>query len=138
MADIFGTFRVVAKNKTIEKRTTKAGSVLNFTLVDTETRDTEVPVWYKATVWGKLADLLEGNVVHSDCFVITGRAYRTTWTNKEGEEVASDEISVSNIKRVSTLPIRPRDEQGDADMAEVASTTKAAAKAKPSYDEVPF
>ena len=135
MAEIYGTFRVVAKNKTIEKRTTKSGSVLNFTVVDTGTRDNEAPVWYKATVWGKTADLLEGNVSHNDTFTLSGRVYRTTWTNGEGAEVPSDEISVSTIQRVSTLPIRPRDESSDADMAEVASTAK---KASSKYDDVPF
>jgi len=100
-----GLFRVIAKNGDPEVRKTSGGSsVVNFTAVPLARQDQE-PIWYKITIWGTLAEMLEGNLKHSDVFMIGGEVGRSKWGDEDDPKY-DDTINVRSIQRVQPLPLK--------------------------------
>lgn len=134
-----GLFRVIAKKGDPEKRTIASGSsVMNFTAVPLTKQDEE-PIWYKVTLWGGLADLLEGDIKHSDVFLIAGEVGRTKWGDEDDPKY-DDTLTVRSIQRVQPLPLKvyTKGENSSEAEAQAEKMASAANNGKSSKKDLPF
>lgn len=121
----------------------EAGSshVLNFKATPAYTPEGKSTIWTKVTLWGKLAEMLSGNVQHGDTFFITGDLQRESYETDSGETRYTEVLTVTKIVRVKSLPLAGESSEATEDSG--TTRTKAVAKAASTStpvvaDDIPF
>lgn len=88
-----------------EERHTKDGKIVaNFSLATNQMKD--VTEWHNIIVWEKLAENCMKYLSKGKMAYIEGRITSRKWTNKQGQEVTSQEVVAMDVKFLS-----PREEK---------------------------
>lgn len=101
-----------------ESRFTGQGTqVCSFSIATTEKKgQDEVTTWFRVTAWGKLAELCQQYLAKGKQVYIEGRVRLDGYTDKEGNQRQSLEVTASDVRFLSKKDDRaPESEQAGID-----------------------
>ena len=102
-----------------ETRTTQGGkTIFSATLaVNTGYGDSKVTSWWKCTAFGKTAETLERfNLTKGTVIGFTGEPSLRPWTDKDGNEKQSLELTVSNFILLGSKDEEPKAKKAGQDV----------------------
>lgn len=125
--------------------TPQSQAVCNFSIATTERRKEssgdaqESTTWFRVTVWGKLAEIVNQYLSKGKQVYVEGRLRQTEFTDREGNKRTSLEVTASEIQFISSRS--EGDSVGEVSRAEAAGAlrgSKPAQSDESGDNEIPF
>ena len=118
------------------KYTPQGQAVCDFSIASSEKKKSsngevkEETTWFKATLWGKQAEVLSQYLSKGQRVYLEGRLRAREWTDKEGRTRTSLEISVTEIYLLGRV------DNGNAVAAKASASVQRPGPSNPVYDDV--